>query len=230
MVSMAKEELLSSLENLKSALSMYGIPTQEINRYIEQVSSRADDKHVDQYNELVSAYRNSKSKQAVINSGQAILEYVRANPDLKQLPRVERDMERIQDSVNFNHKLSQLVDQYNSAVTVEEAKAILNAIEQLSNEYNVSLDFIANAKKQLDAYIGTKVVNQFNDYVDQFNNSMTPDRRAPLAQEIQSFLSANPKLKETDSGISLYHATMQYLEFIQRVNVSINKIESALNE
>lgn len=227
---MAKEELLSSLEKLKDALHQYDVPAPELDRYIEQVSNRADDKHVDHYNELVSAYRNSKSKQTVINSGQEILEYVRANPDLKQLPRVERDMERIQDSVNFNLKLGQLVDQYNSAVTVEEAKAVLKAIEQLCSQYHVSIDFIAKAKAELDAYIDTRVVNQFNNYVDEFNNSMVADRRAPLAQEIQSFLTANPKLKENDSGRALDHATMQYLEFIHTVNVNINNIESNLEQ
>lgn len=227
---MAKEELLSSLEKLKDALHQYDVPAPELDRYIEQVSNRADDKHVDHYNELVSAYRNSHSKQGVINSGQEILEYVRANPDLKQLPRVERDMARIQDSINFNVKLGQLVEQYNSAVTVEEAKAILKTIEQLSSQYHVSIDFIAKAKAELDAYIDTRVVNQFNNYVDEFNNSMVADRRAPLAQEIQSFLNANPKLKETDSGRALDHATMQYLEFIHRVNVNINNIESNLEQ
>lgn len=227
---MAKEELLSSLEKLKDALHQYDVPAPELDRYIEQVSNRADDKHVDHYNELVSAYRNSHSKQAVINSGQELLEYVRANPDLKQLPRVERDMQRVQASVNFNLKLGQLVDQYNTAVTIDDARVILNRIEQLGNEYNITLDFITRAKAELDSYIDTKVVNQFNEYVDQFNTSMSADRRAPLAQEIQGFLSTNPKLKETDSGKALDRATSEYLEFIRRVINSINTIESALNE
>lgn len=227
---MANEELIASLNNLKSALNMYDIPTAELDRYIEQVSTRADDKHVDHYNELVSAYRNSQSKQAVINNGQAILDYVRSNSDLEQLPRVERDMQRVQASVNFNLKLGQLVDQYNTAVTIDDARVILNRIEQLGNEYNITLDFITRAKAELDSYIDTKVVNQFNEYVDQFNTSMSADRRAPLAQEIQGFLSTNPKLKETDSGKALDRATSEYLEFIRRVINSINTIESALNE
>lgn len=225
---MAKEELLSSLENLKSALSMYGIKDPQLDRYIEQVSTRADDSHVDQYNELVSAYRNSKSKHAVITNGQALIDYVNANSDLKKLPRVERDVERIQDSINFNTELSKLVNQYNTSVTIDDAREVLTRIEQLSSQYHVSIDFIARAKAELDAYIDTKVVNQFNDYVDHFNNNMVADRRVPLAQEIQAFLSANPKLKETDSGRALDHATSEYLEFINRVINNIRSIESNL--
>lgn len=227
---MAKQELLNSLEQLRATLAQYNVKAPELDRYIDLVSTRADDKHVDHYNELVSAYRNSQSKQAVINNGQAILDYVRSNSDLNQLPRVERDMQRVQTSVNFNLKLGQLVDQYNTAVTIDDAKVILNRIEQLGNEYNITLDFITRAKAELDSYIDTKVVNQFNEYVDQFNTSMSADRRAPLAQEIQGFLSTNPKLKETDSGKALDRATSEYLEFIRRVINSINTIESALNE
>lgn len=228
---MAHEELLSSLENLKASLAMYGINNvPQLDRYIEQVSTRADDKHVDEYNELVSVYRDSHSKQAVITNGQALVDYVKAHPDLKQLPRVERAMERVQNSVEFNTKLSQLVSQYNSSVTIDDAKEVLTRIEQLCGQYNVSIDFIARAKAELDAYIDTRVVDQFNDYVDQFNSTMVADRRVPLAQEIQAFLSTNPKLKESDSGRALDHATSEYLEFIHQVNSNIRSIESLLNE
>lgn len=233
MVSMANNnnELLSSLESLKSSLAMYGIKNvPQLDRYIEQVSTRADDKHVDEYNELVSVYRNSQSKQSVITNGQALVDYVKAHPDLKQLPRVERDMERVQASVDFNTKLSQYVKEYNSSVTIDDARAVLTRIEQLCSQYNVSIDFIANAKKELDSYIDTRVVNQFNNYVDQFNSTIVADRRIPLAQEIQAFLSTNPKLKETDSGKSLDHTTSEYLEFIHQVNNNIRSIESLLNE
>lgn len=224
-------ELLSSLESLKSSLAMYGIKNvPQLDRYIEQVSTRADDKHVDEYNELVSVYRNSQSKQSVITNGQALVDYVKAHPDLKQLPRVERDMERVQASVDFNTKLSQYVKEYNSSVTIDDARAVLTRIEQLCSQYNVSIDFIANAKKELDSYIDTRVVNQFNDYVDQFNSTIVADRRIALAQEIQAFLNTNPKLKETDSGKSLDHSTSEYLEFIHQVNNSIRSIESLLNE
>lgn len=233
MVSMANNnnELLSSLESLKSSLAMYGIKNvPQLDRYIEQVSTRADDKHVDEYNELVSVYRNSQSKQSVITNGQALVDYVKAHPDLKQLPRVERDMERVQASVDFNTKLGQYVKEYNSSVTIDDARAVLTRIEQLCSQYNVSIDFIANAKKELDAYIDTRVVKQFNDYVDQFNSTIVADRRIALAHEIQAFLNTNPKLKETDSGKSLDHTTSEYLEFIQQVNNNIRSIESLLNE
>lgn len=227
---MAKQELLNSLEQLRATLAQYNVKAPELDRYIDLVSTRSDDKHVDQYNELVIAYRNSKSKQSVINNGQALLDYYRANADLKQLPNVERDMQRVQDSVNFTLKLGQLVDQYNTAVTVDDARAILDRIEQLGNQYNITLDFVSRAKADLDSYIDTRVVNQFNEYVDQFNTAMVADRRAPLAQEIQSFLSANPKLKETASGRALDKATSEYLEFIRRVINNINTIESALEQ
>lgn len=227
---MAKQELLNSLQQLRSTLAQYNVKAPELDRYIDLVSTRADDKHVDQYNELVIAYRNSKSKQSVINNGQALLDYYRANADLKQLPNVERDMQRVQDSVNFTLKLGQLVDQYNTAVTVDDARAILDRIEQLGSQYNITLDFVSRAKADLDSYIDTRVVNQFNEYVDQFNTAMVADRRAPLAQEIQSFLSANPKLKETASGRALDNATSEYLEFIRRVINNINTIESALEQ
>ena len=227
---MAKQELLNSLEQLRNTLAQYNVKAPELDRYIDLVSTRADDKHVDQYNELVIAYRNSKSKQSVINNGQSLLDYYRANTDLKQLPNVERDMQRVQDSVNFTLKLGQLVDQYNTAVTVDDARAILDRIEQLGSQYNITLDFVSRAKADLDSYIDTRVVNQFNDYVDQFNTAMVADRRAPLAQEIQSFLSANPKLKETPSGRSLDKATSDYLEFIRRVINNFNTIESSLEQ
>ena len=227
---MAKQELLNSLEQLRNTLAQYNVKVPELDRYIDLVSTRADDKHVDQYNELVSAYRNSQSKQAVINNGSALIDYYRANPDLKQLPNVERDIAKVVDSVNFTYKLGQLVEQYNTAVTIDDARAVLDRIEQLGNEYNITLDFITRAKAELDSYIDTKVVNQFNEYVDQFNTSMSADRRAPLAQEIQGFISTNPKIKETDSGKALDRATSEYLEFIRRVINSINTIESALNE
>lgn len=227
---MAKQELLNSLEQLRNTLTQYNVKAPELDRYIDLVSTRADDKHVDQYNELVIAYRNSKSKQSVINNGQALLDYYRANADLKQLPNVERDMQRVQESVNFTFKLGQLVDQYNTAVTVDDARAILDRIEQLGSEYNITLDFVSRAKAELDSYIDTRLVNQFNDYVDQFNIAMVADRRAPLAQEIQSFLSANPRLKETASGKALDRATSDYLEFIRRVINNINTIESALEQ
>lgn len=228
---MANKELLSSLESLKGSLAMYGINNvPQLDRYIEQVSTRADDKHVDQYNELVSVYRNSQSKQSVITNGQALVDYVTTHPDLKQLPRVERDVKRVQDSIEFNTKLGEYVKEYNSSVTIDDARAVLTRIEQLCSQYHVSIDFIANAKKELDSYIDTRVVNQFNDYVDQFNSTIVADRRIALAQEIQAFLSTNPKLKETDSGRALDHATSEYLEFINRVNNNIRSIESYLNE
>lgn len=225
---MAKQELLNSLEQLRSTLAQYNVKAPELDRYIDLVSTRADDKHVDQYNELVSAYRNSQSKQAVINNGSALIDYYRANPDLKKLPNVERDIAKVVDSVNFTYKLGQLVEQYNTAVTIDDARAVLDRIEQLGHEYNISLDFIPRAKAELNSYIDENVVRRFNQYVDQYNTRINADRRAPLADEIQSFLNANPKLKETDSGRALDRETKQYLDFVQTVIRNMNTIESSL--
>ena len=225
---MAKEELLSSLEKLRDALHQYDVPTPELNRYIEQVSTRADDKHVDHYNELVNAYRNSKSRQSVINNGTELVTYVNANPDLKQLPNVEHDMKRVQDSVDFTRKVNEYIDQYNSTVSIEESRIILDKIETLAKQYSFDVSFLAKARAELDAYIDTRVVAQFNEYVNQYNTRMSADKRSILANEIQAFLTANPKLKESPAGKRMDQETKRFMNFIQTVIRQMNAIESYL--
>lgn len=225
---MAKEELLSSLEKLRDALNQYDVPAPELNRYIEQVSTRADDKHVDHYNELVNAYRNSKSRQSVINNGTELVAYVNANPDLKQLPNVEHDMRRVQDSVDFTRKVNEYIDQYNETVSIEESKIILDKIQTLSQQYNFDVSFLAKARAELDSYVNTRVVNQFNEYVNEYNTRMNADRRSILANEIQAFLTANPKLKESPAGKRMDQETKRYMAFIQTVVRYMNTIESSL--
>lgn len=225
---MAKEELLSSLEKLRDALHQYDVPAPELNRYIEQVSTRADDKHVDHYNELVNAYRNSKSRQSVINNGTELVAYVNANPDLKQLPNVEHDMKRVQDSVDFTRKINEYIDQYNSTVSIEESKIILDKIETLAKQYSFDVSFLAKARAELDSYIDTRVVNQFNEYVNQYNVRMSADKRSILANEIQAFLTANPKLKESPAGKRMDEETKRFMNFIQTVIRQMNAIESYL--
>lgn len=225
---MAKEELLSSLEKLRDALHQYDVPTPELNRYIEQVSTRADDKHVDHYNELVNAYRNSKSRQSVINNGTELVAYVNANPDLKQLPNVEHDMKRVQDSVDFTRKVNEYIDQYNSTVSIEESRIILDKIETLAKQYSFDVSFLAKARAELDSYIDTRVVNQFNEYVNQYNVRMSADKRSILANEIQAFLTANPKLKESPAGKRMDEETKRFMNFIQTVIRQMNAIESYL--
>lgn len=225
---MAKEELLSSLEKLRDALHQYDVPTPELNRYIEQVSTRADDKHVDHYNELVNAYRNSKSRQSVINNGTELVAYVNANPDLKQLPNVEHDMKRVQDSVDFTRKVNEYIDQYNSTVSIEESRIILDKIETLAKQYSFDVSFLAKARAELDSYIDTRVVAQFNEYVNQYNTRMSADKRSILANEIQAFLTANPKLKESPAGKHMDQETKRFMNFIQTVIRQMNAIESYL--
>lgn len=225
---MAKEELLSSLEKLRDALHQYDVPTPELNRYIEQVSTRADDKHVDHYNELVNAYRNSKSRQSVINNGTELVAYVNANPDLKQLPNVEHDMKRVQDSVDFTRKVNEYIDQYNSTVSIEESRIILDKIETLAKQYSFDVSFLAKARAELDSYIDTRVVAQFNEYVNQYNTRMSADKRSILANEIQAFLTANPKLKESPAGKRMDQETKRFMNFIQTVIRQMNAIESYL--
>lgn len=225
---MAKEELLSSLEKLRDALHQYDVPAPELNRYIEQVSTRADDKHVDHYNELVNAYRNSKSRQSVINNGTELVAYVNANPDLKQLPNVEHDMRRVQDSVDFTRKVNEYIDQYNETVSIEESRIILDKIQTLSQQYNFDVSFLAKARAELDSYVNTRVVNQFNEYVNEYNTRMNADKRSILANEIQAFLTANPKLKESPAGKRMDQETKRYMAFIQTVVRYMNTIESSL--
>ena len=225
---MAKEELLNSLEKLRDALHQYDVPTPELDRYIEQVSTRADDKHVDQYNELVNAYRNSRSRQSVINNGTELVAYVNANPDLKQLPNVVHDMKRVQDSVDFTRKVNEYIDQYNSTVSIEESKIILDKIETLAKQYSFDVSFLAKARAELDSYVDTRVVNQFNEYVKQYNTRMSADKRSILANEIQAFLTANPKLKESPAGKHMDQETKRFINFIQTVVRQMNAIESYL--
>ena len=225
---MAKEELLSSLEKLRDALHQYDVPAPELDRYIEQVSTRADDKHVDQYNELVNAYRNSRSRQSVINNGTELVAYVNANPDLKQLPNVTHDMKRVQDSVDFTRKVNEYIDQYNSTVSIEESKIILDKIETLAKQYSFDVSFLAKARAELDSYVDTRVVNQFNEYVKQYNTRMSADKRSILANEIQAFLTANPKLKESPAGKRMDQETKRFINFIQTVVRQMNAIESYL--
>lgn len=228
LVRMAKEELLSSLEKLRDALHQYDVPAPELDRYIEQVSTRADDKHVDQYNELVNAYRNSRSRQSVINNGTELVAYVNANPDLKQLPNVTHDMKRVQDSVDFTRKVNEYIDQYNSTVSIEESKIILDKIETLAKQYSFDVSFLAKARAELDSYVDTRVVNQFNEYVKQYNTRMSADKRSILANEIQAFLTANPKLKESPAGKRMDQETKRFINFIQTVVRQMNAIESYL--
>lgn len=225
---MAKDELLSSLKKLRDGLHQYDVPAPELDRYINEVSTRADDKHVDQYNELVLAYRNSGSRQAVINNGNELIAYVNANPDLKQLPNVSRDMSKVQDSIDFTVKVNEYIEQYNNTVSIEESEIILDKIQALSNQYGFTVSFLASARAELANFVPETAVKKFNDYVDEYNVRMSADKRSVLANEIQAFLTANPKLKESPAGKRMDQETKQFIEFINMVVQQMNTIKANL--
>src|SRR5699024_9532010 len=101
-------------------------------------------------------------------------------------------------------------------------------IQALSNQYGFTVSFLASARAELANFVPETAVKKFNDYVDEYNVRMSADKRSVLANEIQAFLTANPKLKESPAGKRMDQETKQFIEFINMVVQQMNTIKANL--